>query len=1171
MLVRLTGWSLGIVVIITILLVVLTTTSVGARLALKLVDSFVPQVELEYQSGQLNDKIALNYLRINHESADLVLKNIMIDWEPIFGGIGQLRIKSLQISHLALIRHSTETANDQSSSSFTLPVEPINPISLPFNLKVDSVKVANASIKDNAFSQQFVNIELSAQWLFSQLNIEKLKLEHPQYGEVALHGSAKLAQFVPLSISAQIKPKHLPGYRQLKGTNWLINVNGDLTALTLAAKESTNIGWQLDGNIKLNSASLPFELTLDAPHMLLPDNTQLPFDYRLLTANVVGDVNKQVFDVSAYLDAKIDEIPYTTHVEVSGSHVDQILELTSFYARQSQQNGTLAGNGRISFAGSIDWQITAELDNLHLPAYKQMSNAIANGQIQSQGYYHSDSLAINFPLVNLSGSYQGEPVKLAGDLSIAHQLAQNQWSGVSEQLNIALSGLNAQLHGKIDQQWQVQGQISIDKLSKWLPEIAGSLDAQLTLEGAYDSPTLTAETIFQNVSLSDIKIPSGQLKAQYQPALAHNHNVELLVPSLLFNEYNINNLSILQTGDLSEHTLTLESSGDVMASLTLNGALDDALNQWRGTLKQTSLQSVIGNWQLTAPMTLAANISEQKLTLGSHCWQAKASKICLPKPATLAKAGQLNMTVLLSTDELAAPFLRKDYTLVGDMQGELDLAWSAQEKPAANLSLSSADMVFTFPNLLEETSDSFQITTFTLNASSDTNKGQFALNLATKRNTQLNADVQLEHSSGKLSGHLDIGNAQLAHFVSMFTEVQQLEGQINGHLTLSGELKKPEVHGKLSLEQGKMLLFANPTPIENLNLQALFSGQQAEMRSAFDVGKGTAAANADINWSMEPEITGQLMGENLLFLLPPESDLELSPNLQFTLKNNQPTLQGVIDVPRANLVIRALPPNTIELSDDQVFIDSKTPTPLKNGSKLAPLKTNIQVNLGNSINFNALGMTGTLAGNIELLKSDNRPTELYGPLNLVSGEYKAYGQRLKIQPNSVINFSGPVDNANLNIRAAREIKLDDVIAGLNVTGTIAQPLIKIYSDPVMEEQEALSYIIRGKGLHADQSNQSVTTATSIGSATLSVLGVTDMVEELTGIRQLEIDTYGEGDDTQVTVSGMVTDHIYLKYGIGVYQPLNEITMRLYLIQQSWLETVSGLNNSIDIYYSFYID
>ena len=58
------------------------------------------------------------------------------------------------------------------------------------------------------------------------------------------------------------------------------------------------------------------------------------------------------------------------------------------------------------------------------------------------------------------------------------------------------------------------------------------------------------------------------------------------------------------------------------------------------------------------------------------------------------------------------------------------------------------------------------------------------------------------------------------------------------------------------------------------------------------------------------------------------------------------------------------------------------------------------------------------------------------------------------------------------------------------------------------------------------------------------------------------------DDMAATLSAYVGERLYLSYGVGIYEPVNALTARLYLQSRLWLEVVSRLENSIDLYYRF---
>jgi autotransporter translocation and assembly factor TamB len=84
-------------------------------------------------------------------------------------------------------------------------------------------------------------------------------------------------------------------------------------------------------------------------------------------------------------------------------------------------------------------------------------------------------------------------------------------------------------------------------------------------------------------------------------------------------------------------------------------------------------------------------------------------------------------------------------------------------------------------------------------------------------------------------------------------------------------------------------------------------------------------------------------------------------------------------------------------------------------------------------------------------------------------------------------------------------------------------------------------------------------------------GVTNSLNKIPGLNNIGFGAEGSADETAATVSGYIGERIYVSYGVGLYEPINILTARLYLQARLWLEVVSRLENSIDVYYSFDID
>jgi translocation and assembly module TamB len=69
-----------------------------------------------------------------------------------------------------------------------------------------------------------------------------------------------------------------------------------------------------------------------------------------------------------------------------------------------------------------------------------------------------------------------------------------------------------------------------------------------------------------------------------------------------------------------------------------------------------------------------------------------------------------------------------------------------------------------------------------------------------------------------------------------------------------------------------------------------------------------------------------------------------------------------------------------------------------------------------------------------------------------------------------------------------------------------------------------------------------------------------------GVKDLNLQTAGQGSDTQVQLSGQLAEGVKITYGIGVFDSVSEVSVHYQLLPKLYLEAVSGVNNTLDLYY-----
>ncbi|MCU8533431.1 translocation/assembly module TamB domain-containing protein, partial [Vibrio vulnificus] len=139
------------------------------------------------------------------------------------------------------------------------------------------------------------------------------------------------------------------------------------------------------------------------------------------------------------------------------------------------------------------------------------------------------------------------------------------------------------------------------------------------------------------------------------------------------------------------------------------------------------------------------------------------------------------------------------------------------------------------------------------------------------------------------------------------------------------------------------------------------------------------------------------------------------------------------------------------------------------------------------------------------------------------------------------------------------------------TGPATEPEITIFSEPAMPQANALSYLLRGQNIDGESGGGSAMTTALIGLSLAKSGKVVGEIGQAFGVQDLQLDTAGSGEDSQVTVSGYIMPGLQVKYGVGIFKPLGEFTVRYRLMKDLYLEGVSGVESAVDLLYQFEFD
>jgi translocation and assembly module TamB len=280
-------------------------------------------------------------------------------------------------------------------------------------------------------------------------------------------------------------------------------------------------------------------------------------------------------------------------------------------------------------------------------------------------------------------------------------------------------------------------------------------------------------------------------------------------------------------------------------------------------------------------------------------------------------------------------------------------------------------------------------------------------------------------------------------------------------------------------------------------------------------------------------------------------------------------LGGRIDIIEGQLQYEPAPPG--ELGSDVVVVGRKTRMERENTIADLPLTLDVDVNLGQKLTFEGAGLDTALRGSVHVKTSPAGYLTGQGTISAANGTYYAFGQALTIDRGQLI-FDGPLDNPALDVVALR--KNLQVEAGVEVTGTVKVPRVRITSNPVVTENEALSWLITGQGLSTgSRSDYSALAAASAALLSKGGKPISTEIAQRLGLDDISVRSGGigaagtSGTSGQVIVFGKrITDRLTLGYEQGLSLAANALRLEYALTNTLTLRAEAGTVSGVGVYY-----
>lgn len=1090
---------------------------------------------------RLND-ISVSQFTLTMPSQQVVLKRLTLSaqaHERI--SIFSPRLQGLTVSMDVPQPSSASAMPDSYALSYTPPALP--EITLPIPVEVEDFLMENATLQQGETAQTLSRLAFS-DLVFEQhtLDLDGLDVVHEQ-GTLSGDSQVTLADNYPLALD-------LRGTTRIDGQKQAVQLvaSGAADDLQLEVESEGMLTASLSATANVLSENLPLDVRVSWPQQDLLQIEQGALKSGELTLQgTMGDY--QLLADSTAVLPQIGAAPFAADVVLNTRNI-----------RVNKLNVQLLG-GHIINAGTLylneqlSWNGTTQVTNISTDSLHAFGPTGLNGQLASIMQLTDKGVEVSISELSITGMLRGAPLSVDGGFVYSQPSDIMVGNLTAEQQNNRIR-INAQVFNQRYLNGEIQ--LNVVEAGALYPQISGQASGDIRVSGPWTNPSADGQIAFANLRVD----PALSQAVANQGAINGKLDVD---------------------GALDDHELEITMVvPDHRAHLRLTGAWLN--NSWQASLNESQFSVQNTQWTLQQPFSLAVTPEPLAVSANQHCWLSRADgELCINgldyrnDNATWDIAAS-SLPLGLWARELAPDLVatKPDATLSLDSTGTYQAGqpidatfhaeitpgpWQLGNKRQVTLSLSKFVTDGTFKNN-------------TLNAFSEVVSPELG-----KATVNITTDPLAD--SPQINGHIRLTDISVTPLQPLSPAIRELTGTLNGDIRIARDEGLPELYGQLRIANGAVDVKDTPIALSDWQQTISLHGSDADFDGTFLLGGGSGALNGEASWADDPEVSLTLKGDQFE-VRQPNMRFRVSPDLSVTANKQMLTTEGSVDIPWARIEIEELPESAVSPSKD-VHLRGEPPPEDPLDKVDARIMVNIDQARAGEVRLEAFGVKANLHGGIEVRTQPS--VVAYGDLQVLEGSYSAYGQNLVVQTGE-IQFNGPIDQPMLLVEAVRApAKTDDgVIAGIRIDGAADAPSVNLFSEPAMDQQSVLSYLLTGKGPNSGTTAPNYD-ALLLGFGLSNTESLTTQVGNALGIEDFSLGT----NESKLSVTGQITDRLSVEYNVDVGLSNNDATsrnlrrrqeppdlaLRYKLLPKLFLEAVQTTIEdesefALDLYYEFFL-
>jgi translocation and assembly module TamB len=832
--------------------------------------------------------------------------------------------------------------------------------------------------------------------------------------------------------------------------------------------------------------------------------------------------------------------------------------------------GRLTAEGNVAWKPRVEWRLKVAGRGLNPAAqWRDWPGSLAFNAA-SDGHLVDAGPIGRVDVTGLDGNLRGNPVAGTVRLELRgknYGLPRLDLRSGSARLTAA--GTFSQDRGNLD--WQ----LAAPNLGEALPDAGGSLAARGNVSGPWKAPRVRAQANGETLVFRTYNAGVMALVADVDLSRGGNIVLDLDAERVGIGERGFDTVTVDGRGTQDAHEVALAvRAPEGNLDLALAGAYDQAATAWKGQIRRFDLANEqTGTWALASPAGLAA--SPQAAALSDFCWvsaQNGGARLCAEGQWVQAGNWNASGTVDDVPFSLLEPFLPPDLEITGGIEGRFAAQGSPGGLVTADVDLRPGPGEVRYPLESGDTARvRYEQGTVVVNAGADGLTGRLALTFVDTGTVQ--ADLRLPQynqfgaplQQQTLDGRIVANFRNLGLIEGFVPDLESPQGLLDADVALAGTVAAPRATGAVTLTRARVDVPKYGLELRDIELSAQGRGQEPFLlRGSLKSGGGTLSVSGQAALDDRPTRI-HIEGRRFLASDTPELRAIVTPDVDVTIQNRIVNVTGEVRVPEAEFEQRRSR-GVVPISEDVIILPPSEEEVAEAGQELE-IRARVRVILGDEIEVRASGFSGKPTGSLLLIEQPGRETSAVGELVVKDGVYKAYGQDLTLDRGRLIFAGGPVSNPGLDLRAFRRAD-DGTVAGINIRGTLESPQATLYSDPPMDQSEALAYLLLGRPLGQASPQEGDLLANAAGA--LGLKGGNLLAKRLAsrfGLEEARIESEGGYEEARLVVGRYLSPRLYVTYGLGLFEPVNVLRLR-YILGRDWtLQAETGEETAADILYT----